>query len=61
MATEASLLRERITSRVRIVEDAQQAPRARFKEQRERIIQFQRRWERTIADLPPQFTREHSV
>ena len=56
-----SPLRERNRPRVRIADDPPQAPRARFKEQRERIIQFQRRWERIIADLPPQFTREHST
>ena len=45
--------------RVRI-EDPQPTPRRRLQEQRERILKFQRRWERISTDLPPQLSRKHS-
>ncbi|PIL34845.1 transporter [Ganoderma sinense ZZ0214-1] len=33
--------------------------RQRLQQQRERILQFQQRWERIKADLPPQLSRKH--
>ena len=35
--------------------------RQRLQQQRERILQFQQRWERIKADLPPQLSRKHST
>ena len=38
------------------------APRRRlWPQQAERIVQFQQRWERIKADLPPQLSRKHSM
>ncbi|KAM5541210.1 hypothetical protein V8D89_005139 [Ganoderma adspersum] len=44
---------------VRIEVPAPTAARQRLQQQRERILQFQQRWERIKADLPPQLSRKH--
>ena len=46
---------------VRIEVPATTAARQRLQQQRERILQFQQRWERIKADLPPQLSRKHSM
>ena len=66
MAAKGPQLRERIRPsasdgmRVRI-EDPTPIRRRVFQEQRERIMKFQRRWEHTKTDLPPQLSRKHSM
>ncbi|KAM5541193.1 hypothetical protein V8D89_005122 [Ganoderma adspersum] len=44
---------------VRIEAPVPVAARQRLQQQRERILQFQQRWERIKADLPPQLSRKH--
>ncbi|KAM5541211.1 hypothetical protein V8D89_005140 [Ganoderma adspersum] len=44
---------------VRIEVPTPTAARQRLQQQRERILQFQQRWERIKADLPPQLSRKH--
>ena len=46
---------------VRIEVPGPAAARQRLQQQRERILQFQQRWERIKADLPPQLSRKHSM
>ena len=46
---------------VRIEVPTPTAARQRLQQQRERILQFQQRWERIKADLPPQLSRKHST
>ncbi|KAI0687057.1 amino acid permease-domain-containing protein [Earliella scabrosa] len=45
-------------ARVRI-QDPHPPPRPLWHQQRQRILQFQRRWDRIRSDLPPQLSRKH--
>ncbi|KAH9919190.1 amino acid permease-domain-containing protein [Epithele typhae] len=55
----ASGLRDRPKPYQKRVEFQELPFRSRFQQQRERILKFQRRWERIKEDLPPQLSRRH--